>query len=96
MGRSTTTFTTDPVYRARQEIRDRLQRLQQEAQTTADCMGEFGDTPEVQMWREVVLLAAGMVCGLESVNEVERANKTAAASAVRRTGHQVGTEPGVS
>jgi hypothetical protein len=92
MSRHTTTYTTDPRYRARNEIRNRLERLQQEAQVTADCMAEFGDTPEVQMWREVVTLSQGLINGLESINETERQAKTQAANAARR--QSVGTELG--
>lgn len=84
MSRHTTSFTADPVYRARQEIRNRLQRLQEEARTTVDCMASFGETAETAMWRQVVAQTDGMVQAINTANEIERVNKTEAASAARR------------
>lgn len=98
MSRHTTSFTADPVYRARQEIRNRLQRLQEEAQTTVDCMSSFGETAETEMWRQVIVQTGGMVDAINTANQIEQSNKTAAASAARRSGHQIfpefqGAEP---
>lgn len=84
MSRHTTSFTADPVYRARQEIRNRLQRLQDEAQTTYNCMAAFGETAETAMWKQVVVQTGGMVEAINTANEIERRSKVAAASAARR------------
>lgn len=84
MSRHTTGFTTDPVYRARQEIRNRLQRLQEEAKTTAKTVNAFGGNDVDQaMWEMVDQMAGSMVESLNTANEIERQNKTQAASATR-------------
>lgn len=90
MSRHTTSFTTDPMYRARNELRNRLERIRGEAQTTASCIGEFpGNEVEKAMWDALDSLCEGMINGLTTVNEMERANRIEAA-AQRPTGHQVG------
>lgn len=90
MSRHTTSFTTDPMYRARNELRNRLERIRGEAQTTAGCIGEFpGNEVEQAMWVALDNLCEGMIDGLTAVNEMERANRSAAP---RPTGHQVGHE----
>jgi len=85
--RHTTAFTTDPVYRARNEIRNRLERLQDEARVTANALGAFdADSADARMWRLVEQMSGGMVESLSATNQVERQNKTAAASAARLQG----------
>lgn len=97
MSRHTTSFTTDPMYRARNELRNRLERIRGEAQTTAQCVGEFpGNEVEKQMWQNVDALCEGYINGLVSLNEVDRQNKTTAASAARFGGHQIGHELGAT
>lgn len=92
MSRHTTSFTTDPMYRARNELRNRLERIRGEAQTTAACVGEFpGNEIEQKMWQNVDALCEGFINGLTAINEMERANR-AEADAQRPTGHQVGYE----
>lgn len=84
MSRHTTSYTTDPVYRARQEVRNRLQRLQEEARTTAGTVNVFGGNElEQQMWEAVHEMVGSMIQTLNTANEVERQNKTRAASATR-------------
>lgn len=84
MSRHTTTFTADPVYRARQEIRNRLERLQQEARTTHGCMVGYGRTAETDMWGQVVQQTGAMIEALDTASEIERRAKAEKASAGRR------------
>ena len=91
MSRHTTSFTTDPVYRARQELRNRLERIREEAHTTAACVGEFpGNETEQAMWVALDALCEGYINGINMLNEAERLNKTEAASAARRPDREVG------
>ena len=84
MSRYTTGFTTDPVLRARQELRNRLERIRDEAQVTAGCVGEFpGNEPEQAMWETLAAMCDGYISGINEINEAERRNKTRAASAAR-------------
>lgn len=84
MSRHTTLFTTDPVYRARQEIRNRLQRLGDEARTTAKCFEEADMGSESRMWNEVADQVADLVRGLESRNKEDLDAKVGRREALRK------------
>lgn len=74
MSRHTTSFTTHPRYRAAKEVRNRLERIREEAQTTADCFQSV-DAREYQMWREVVSEAEELIGRIDAVIEGMRTSK---------------------
>lgn len=88
MSRHTTGHTTNPVYRARNEIRDRLQRLAEEARTTASSFGTF-EMPDTEMWRLVDQMASGMADALEMSNYVDRELVDQRRQDTRRAGHEL-------
>lgn len=95
MSRHTTSFTTDPIYRARMELHDRLGRIRDEAVTTASAMEAFpGNESEAEMWQVLEALCQGYINGIDAINEAERQNKHQAASAARHleTQHRVGQQ----
>lgn len=92
MSRHTTVFTTNPVYRARNELRNRLERVAEEARVTASCVGSFsGNESEQAMWSALDDLCQGMIHGLEAANEIDRASR----EAQRRQAREV-SGPGVA
>jgi len=73
MSRHTTGHTTNPTYRARNEIRDRLQRLAEEARATATSFSTF-EMPDTEMWNLVDKMASGMADSLDTANQIDQEN----------------------
>lgn len=49
----TTSFTTDPEFRARQRVRQALETLRDEAKVSGNAFQSVGDRRETEYWRHV-------------------------------------------